>query len=363
MIETIPLRMLSISLSGRKHKEKNKPCEDASMTMRRNGVSVVCLSDGAGSSQYSNSDMGSQCVVETVCELLTKHFDAFYYDNHEALVRSVLVAAIQSELTIRANELNLANSDSMAATMLFCAVKDTRVIFGHIGDGIIARITGSGLQLVTIPQNGEDISSTIFVTLPHAQNYLRLIRSTTDDTHAIVMMTDGLSDLVYDNTKLLLMPVVARLAEFGALPFEDGKAELEKTIHNFVIESSPLSDDASIGIIYFDGTQRPDPDTLVSDKLFVPRTSYDNISSVQHDILPRVQKAREILANEREAERDGAISLAVPQSEPAAEISNSTSKEVGDSVANSPPANQKQTELNTTKPMSWFRRFIATLRG
>lgn len=362
MIETISVRMLNISLSGRKHKEKSKPCEDASMTMRRNGVSVVCLSDGAGSSQYSHSDRGSQCVVETVCELLTKHFDAFYYDNHEALVRSVLVAAIQSELTIRANELSLANSDSMAATMLFCAVKDTRIIFGHIGDGIISRITGSGIQLVTIPQNGEDISSTIFVTLPHAQNYLRMIRATTDDTHAIVLMTDGVSDLVYDNTKLLLMPVVARLAEFGALPYEDGKAELERTINNFVVESSPLSDDASIGIIYFDGTKRPDPETLITDKPFVPRTSYDNISSVQHDILPRVQKAREIIAREREAERDAAC-LAVPCSEEGEGDICMKQDEVVVPDTSTPTDETPPKESGTAKPKNWFCRMITALRG
>ncbi len=304
MSEAQDIRLLSLSLNGRKHKDKDKPCEDASLAVRENGVYVVCLSDGAGSSQYTNTDIGAQCVVQTVCDLMTKHFDAFYHDNHEALVRSVLVAAVQSELTIRANEMGLKNSDALSATMLFCAVKDSRVIFGHIGDGVIARITGTGLQLVTIPQNGEDISSTIFITLPHAQNYLRLIRTTTDDTHALVLMTDGISDLVYDNTKLLLMPVVARLAEFGSLPLDDGESELKKTIDSFVIAPSPLSDDASIGILYFEGTLKPDPTNLVSDKEVVLRSSFDNISNVQHDILPRVQKAREILMQQKELETE-----------------------------------------------------------
>lgn len=352
MSEVQSVRMLYLSLNGRKHKDRNKPCEDASLAVRKNGVSVLCLSDGAGSSQYTNTDIGAQCVVQTVCDLMTKHFDAFYHDNHEALVRSVLVAAIQSELTIRANELKLKSSDALSATMLFCAVKDSRVIFGHIGDGVIARITGSGMQLVTIPQNGEDISSTIFITLPHAQNYMRLIRTTTDDTHALVLMTDGVSDLVYDNTKLLLLPVVARLAEFGALPLKEGEEELHKTLESFVIAPSPLSDDASMGIMYFEDTPKPDTSKLIAEKDVILRSNLDNISTVQHDILPRVQKAREIIVQQKEQDEE-----VISPIQEEIQDSNSIALEQEDKTP------ERKEPAIQDKPMNFWRRLLLALRS
>lgn len=286
----------SLSLSGRKHRDKGNPCEDASLAVNQEGVYVVCLSDGAGGSQYIHADIGSKCVVQTICDLMVHHFDAFFFELHESVIRSVLVAAVQSELAIKSQELMLSGLDTLSATMLFCAVKDTRMICGHIGDGIIARVTGSGLQPVFLPQNGEDASSTIFMTLPDAQDYLRVVRTTIDDTHAIVLMTDGISDMVYDATKLLLMPVVARLAELAALSKEDSEMQMTQTIRSFIIDASPLSDDASIGILYLPGTMAPDPNRLPSDKENCIRNNGDAMRDVQKEILPRVRAAQEIVS-------------------------------------------------------------------
>lgn len=290
------IQITGLSLSGRKHRDKGNPCEDASLTVYQNGVSVVCLSDGAGGSQYTHADIGSKCVVQIICDLMVHHFDAFFFEIHESVVRSVLVAAVQSELAIKSQELSLMGMDTLSATMLFCAIKDTRMICGHIGDGIIAKVTGSGLQPIFLPQNGEDASSTIFMTLPDAQDYLRVVRTTIDDTHAVVLMTDGISDMVYDATKLLLMPVVARLAELAALSKEESEIQLTQTIRSYIIDASPLSDDASIGILYMSGTKAPDQNSLPSDKENCIRNTGDEMRTVQNEILPRVRIARGIVS-------------------------------------------------------------------
>lgn len=283
-----------LSLAGRKHRDRGISCEDASLGVVKNGVSAVCLADGAGGSQYTHADIGAKCIIQTVCDLMVNHFDAFYYEIHEARLRNVLVAAIQSDLALKAAALNLPGIETLSCTMLFCAVNGTRMICGHIGDGVIARVTCSGLIPIFLPQNGEDASSTIFVTLPNAQEYLRIIRSTIDDTHAIVLMTDGISDLVYDAGKMLLMPVVARLAEFGAYPQEERARGLTHTIRSFIIDKSPLSDDASIGIIYFPGTALPDSASLPTDKEICLRNYDDDIRMVQKEILPKVKAARDL---------------------------------------------------------------------
>ena len=286
-----------VSLAGRKHRDKGLACEDATCSITQNGVTVVCISDGAGANQYTHAELGSKCVVQTVCELMSQHFDAFYYEARESVVRNILIAAVQAELTILADEHSLPGMECMSATMLFCAIKDSRVIFGHIGDGIIVQISGSGLQFVTLPQNGEDASSTYFVTLPYAQDYLRVIRSTVDDAHAYMLMTDGISDMVYEHSKMMIKPVVARLAELAALPSEQKEMQLSKTIRSYIIDVSPLSDDASIGILYRAGSPKPDPEMLPLDKPFCVRDIHDDMKKVQLEIFPRVLKAKEIVTH------------------------------------------------------------------
>jgi len=109
-------------------------------------------------------------------------------------------------------------------------------------------------------------------------------------------MTDGISDMVYDATKLLLMPVVARLAELAALSKEESELQLTQTIRSYIIDTSPLSDDASIGILYMSGTKPPDLNSLPSDKKNCIRNTGDEMRTVQNEILPRVRIAREIVS-------------------------------------------------------------------
>lgn len=293
------VEMAHLSLPGRKHKDKGQPNEDAYMTMSENGVNVICVSDGAGGSQYTHAHIGSQSIVKTVSELMVKHFDAFFYDVRENVVRSILVTAIQSELAILANENGISGLEKMSATMLFCAIKDSRMICGHIGDGLIAKISSSGMTPIMIPQNGEDATSTYFVTFPDAQDYLRIVKTTTDDVHAIVLVTDGISDLVYDSSTLLIRPVVARLAEIACLPEKEKSKQLLSTISNYVIESSPLSDDATIGILYLCGSAIPDIDIFPSEKKGLCRDYKDEMRNVQMEILPRVKLARSIVNSEK----------------------------------------------------------------
>ncbi|MBN1891270.1 MAG: protein phosphatase 2C domain-containing protein [Clostridiales bacterium] len=289
------LKMACLSLPGRKHSDKGQPNEDACFCQNNNGVHVVCLSDGAGGSRYTSASMGSQSVTRTVTDLLTKHFDAFYHDVRENVIRSILITAIQSELAILANEHQIDGIEKLSATMMFCAVKDTRMICGHIGDGLIARVSGSGIVPITLPQNGENTGSTFFVTFPDAQDYLRVIKTTTDDVHAIVLMTDGLTEMVYDPSAYLIRPVVASLAELADLPDDERDEQIKDTIQQFVINPSKISDDATIGILYFTGTEVPDASKFPSEKP-MPNADYkDVMRNVQLELLPRVKLARSIV--------------------------------------------------------------------
>src|SRR5660397_289065 len=117
------IHITCLSLSGRKHRDKGNPCEDASLAVNQDGVYAVCLSDGAGGSQYIHANIGSKSVVHTICDLMVYHFDAFFFELHESVVRSVLVAAVQSDLAIKSQELMLSGMDTYQQQCCFALLR------------------------------------------------------------------------------------------------------------------------------------------------------------------------------------------------------------------------------------------------
>ena len=288
--------LANVSLIGNKHANRNAPCEDSSYSITRNGVSVVCISDGAGGSKYTHARFGSKCAVECVAELLTNHFDAFYFENRESVCRSILVTAVHSKMADLLVEHDLDGLERLSCTLLFVAVKGDLVLAGHIGDGLICRVSPHGLSPLTLPANGENASSTYFITFPNAQEYLRLIKTTTDNTHAFVLMSDGVEDMVYDASNQLVRPVVARLAELASQGKEKAEEALAATIKEFVVDASQNSDDASVGILYLTGTPAPDFSALSDSKAKVERDFNDTMRAVQMELVPQVKHAQEILS-------------------------------------------------------------------
>ena len=80
----------AITTIGNKHVNRGTPCEDASFAVTKNGVSVVCIADGAGGKQYTDARFGSDCAVHVITDTLCDHFDALYSENREAAVRGYL---------------------------------------------------------------------------------------------------------------------------------------------------------------------------------------------------------------------------------------------------------------------------------
>ena len=287
--------LVNVSLIGNKHINRGTPCEDASCSRSENGVAVVCVADGAGGSKYTHAKYGAKCAVDTIAELLCRHFDAFYFENRESVSRSMLVTAVHSSMADLLVEHQLDGLERLSCTLLFVAVKGDLVLAGHIGDGLICRVSSSGISPMTLPANGENASSTYFITFPNAQEYLRFIRTTTDDTHAFVLMTDGVEEMVFDSGSQLIRPVVARLAELASKGKEKAEEELASTIQEFVVGAGQNTDDASVGIVYLPDTEVPEFGKLSDSKGKIERNHEDTIRSVQMEWVEKVKHAQEIL--------------------------------------------------------------------
>ena len=176
----------AVTTIGNKHVNRGTPCEDASYAVAKNGVSVVCIADGAGGKQYTDARFGSDCAVHVITDTLCEHFDALYSENREAAVRGYLMAKLRVAFAGIMEERTIDVIDRLSCTLLFVAVKDRRMMIGHIGDGLIVRISPSGVSPISMPQNDKD-GKTYFVTAAHADNYMRLLKTTVDDVHAIFL--------------------------------------------------------------------------------------------------------------------------------------------------------------------------------
>lgn len=283
-----------VTTIGKKHISREIPCEDASFAVQKNGVSVVCIADGAGGKKYTHARFGSACAVQTIADILTEHFDALYNENREAAVRSYFMAKIKIAFADIIAEKELDTLDQLSCTLLFVAVKDRRMIVGHLGDGLVVRVSPSGLSPFSMPQNEKD-GTTFFITAGHAADYLRFIKTTVDDCHAVALMTDGVQDNVYDDEAGLVKPVVAKMVETFKEGREKGEEAIKGILEKYIVGASNVSDDSSFGVLLFEGTQAPDVSALESsaDKFGV---SDENFMTVAKAIKDDLMKASEIIA-------------------------------------------------------------------
>ena len=275
----------AITTIGNKHVNRGTPCEDASYAVTKNGVSVVCIADGAGGKQYTDARFGSDCAVHVITDILCEHFDALYSENREAAVRGYLMAKLRVAFAGIMEERTIDVIDRLSCTLLFVAVKDRRMMIGHIGDGLIVRISPSGVSPISMPQNDKD-GKTYFVTAAHADNYLRFLKTTVDDV--------GVQDSVYNEEAGLVKPVVAKMAETFTAGREEGEKSVLETVQKFIVGSSNASDDASFGVMLFEGTKAPDPNTLESSAEKF-ESSAETFKDLSQAIKPELVNAHEII--------------------------------------------------------------------
>ena len=77
-------------------------------------------------------------------------------------------------------------------------------ILVHLGDGIIAIEKEDGTEKISLPQNGEFINTTYFVTSQEAEFIMTIAKGRTDSIKNFILMSDGTSASLFDrkNKKL-----------------------------------------------------------------------------------------------------------------------------------------------------------------
>ncbi len=107
-------------------------------------------------------------------------------------------------------------------------------------------------------------------------------------------MTDGVQDSVYNEEAGLVKPVVAKMAETFAEGREEGEKSILETVQKYIVGASNASDDASFGVMYFEGTQAPSPDALESTAAKFA-SSTETFKDLSQAIKPELVNAHEII--------------------------------------------------------------------
>lgn len=100
---------------GRAHVLDGSRGQDRTAYLSRNGVQVLCLSDGAGSA--SHSEFGAQALVDSTCRLLADRFGEFVVSQDGRWLKLEIVSYLLKRLEYAAERQGVEVRD-LAATLL-----------------------------------------------------------------------------------------------------------------------------------------------------------------------------------------------------------------------------------------------------
>lgn len=219
------------SKRGRSHSWEAKPRDDHfKMKYTNNGWYIMAVADGAGSAKYSRE--GSRIACETAVDFIDNqllsspefeeniHLYELYKDDSESEARKLvgdMIYKIVGGAAFRAyNAINKvaqeqgAISKLYATTLLLTICKKFKqgwfVASFWVGDGAICLYDKEAhtAKLLGIPDEGEYAGQTRFLTMPEifkdtTSLYQRLRFSLVPEFTALFLMSDGVSDPMFEN--------------------------------------------------------------------------------------------------------------------------------------------------------------------
>ena len=234
MIDTPNYKIVAASRRGRSHEHVGSFRDDdfAIHLIEDSPWSVITVADGAGSAKYSRE--GSRIAVEIVQSEFQRYLNPYTIDdlNNDLAKWQVgsqdevtvgvatklnqqfhhvyyeIYKSILNQIELQASDLG-ANTKDFSTTLLVavvCKLADkTFVSTFSVGDGAIALYSESNLRLMNDPDGGEYAGQTRFLDRSIAQDFTnRLKIGCFTDVDAILLMTDGISDPIFETDSGLL---------------------------------------------------------------------------------------------------------------------------------------------------------------
>ena len=245
--------LVESSVQGRGHLSDGSPCQDKTFKLSRDGVSTIALADGAGSAKLSQ--FGAECAVRCVSELLAASFEAFFSEEDGLVVKQSILQTVRLELLKLTGSLGCSDRD-LASTLLAVAVKGSRYIIVHIGDGVIGYMRHGEVKVASYPENGEFVNTTIFTTSQEALSTMTLLKGELNGINGFVLMSDGTETSLYHKQTKTLAPVLARILELaGITPTDIIERRLTDSLASVIRMNT--TDDCSIAMMTNGGDNFP----------------------------------------------------------------------------------------------------------
>lgn len=192
-------RVAAASIRGRGHEKVGQLCQDAHYWEKlAEGILVAAVADGAGSASLGKvgAIVAAQTVVETICsQTITPRSPAD--DDNWRMILSDALAAAKTAVEAEAAACQVQARD-LATTLIVAIATPEFVAVAQIGDGVAVVSDRQGnLVPLTIPQYGEYINETTFLTSPQALDTAQVTvwRGT---TAKIALLSDGLQMLALE---------------------------------------------------------------------------------------------------------------------------------------------------------------------
>ncbi|AHJ29392.1 PP2C family serine/threonine-protein phosphatase [Nodularia spumigena] len=186
-------RVVAASVCGTSHIRNKQLCQDAHhWQLLPSNVLVIAAADGAGSA--SQGKVGAMVAVETAIENLSLQEITPDSLADDAIVQSLLNEALLAAKKAVEDEAVACSKQpqDLATTLIIMVATPDMVAVVQIGDGLaVAKDHMGNLVALTIPDNGEHINETTFLTSPDALDTAQM-RLWRESIVNIGVLTDGL---------------------------------------------------------------------------------------------------------------------------------------------------------------------------
>ena len=227
---------------GQSHLLEGQPCQDVASGVTAGPVTVVAISDGAGS--CPSSELAAQCACTWVLKLFSQRFDALYAAAEPDLAE---ILVNEGQAALRAAH----QSEGLCTLLVTACHDDGRWIAAHIGDGYIFQLSGGPARVLSAPENGAFANETFFLCEADAQEHLRIHRGRAAGRMAVLLTSDGCGSSLYDMERGAPAPAVEILCSW--LADHDGEAVSQALANQLTgIFSEASEDDLSIAVLYRD---------------------------------------------------------------------------------------------------------------
>tara|TARA_R110002051_G_scaffold174602_2_gene244819 strand:+ start:9128 stop:9916 length:789 start_codon:yes stop_codon:yes gene_type:complete len=184
------------AIEGINHEKLGLKCQDYVHCFHYKDLSLISLSDGAGS--YRHSALGAKLA----CEFTGNYFKDNYqsiFKKKDTEIKNDFIKNLQKALFRSATKNNLAIRQ-LSSTLLFIVMYNEQYILGHIGDGVIGLNHKNSPLVLSKPKNAEYANQTFFTTSKNIKTHFELYKRDIDfeNNSGFILMSDGTAKSLYD---------------------------------------------------------------------------------------------------------------------------------------------------------------------